>query len=1332
MLNPISTYRVQFHKDFNFRDFSLVIPYLNQLGVRTIYASPIFQAVPGSTHGYDTVNPQYINPEIGTLEELKEIAKRLKKLNMSWIQDIVPNHMAFHPDNTWLMDVLEKGINSVYYDYFDINWSGDKNLPLMVPFLGETLEEAITSNELKLVNNDEKIWLKYKDTMWPVNSNVTSVDMPLKQAVDIQYYRLCRWNETNYQINFRRFFTVNGLICLNMQHQKVFEDYHELIKQLLDDDVFQGLRIDHIDGLYDPEEYFEKLRKLAGDHIYIIIEKILEEGEELPVSWPIQGSSGYDFLAQINNLFTNKKSLKKFTKFYERLTGDNKEIVKQITEKKAAILQDYMGGELDNLYHLFLELKLCKEKDISRLKPGALKEAIGQLLIHCPVYRFYGNQLPLSAENLSGLKDVFRAISQIKPLEDAVLILKKALLFDADQRDSDFHIRATQFYLRCMQFSGPLMAKGVEDTLMYTYNRFIGHNEVGDAPNAFGVKTKVIHNWMWKRQNEWSLSLNGSSTHDTKRGEDVRARLNVLSDLAVEWINTVSQWKVLNANLTEILDPGDEYFIYQTLIGSFPMPGMPEDNYGIRLQAYLEKALREGKRNSGWETPNLAYEEAAKEFALRLLNPAADFWKSFIPFHSKVSTFGIINSLSQLLLKFTCPGVPDVYQGTELWDLSLVDPDNRRPVDFKRQETWLKEIKASETFYLNELWEERFNGKIKLLLQHVLLDERKLNEKLFLAGSYIPLEIKGKYASNVFAFARKYGTEWIVVVVPRQLAGIVNEESLLSVDWKNTHLILPSDAPLKWENLLTGNSGEGEVLQLKDILSGFPMALLKMKNKENERSAGILMHITSLPSAYGIGDFGAEARAFIDFLCRSRQKYWQLLPLNPIHEDQAFSPYTSISSIAGNTLMISPDLLAADGLITDKQITKLKHSLKNELDFNKISKVKNELFAEAYQYFTALITSPLKDQFNDFLVRENPWLDDFSLFIVLKKQHSFLPWYKWEHEYRHCDPVALRKFRENNSDQIMFVKWQQFIFFRQWAALKRYAEMQGIKLYGDLPFYLGYDSVEVWSKREFFNVNKDGVMTGVAGVPPDYFNADGQLWGMPVYNWDKLKENGYKWWIERIRKNMELYDLLRLDHFRAFADYWEVPAHESTAINGEWKTGPGFDFINVLQKNFPDMPFVAEDLGKISDDVYLLRDNFKLAGMKVLQFAFGNDIAGSEHIPHRFVSDNFVVYTGTHDNNTTLGWYENESNPVERKHLSAYAGFKVTDKNVHIVLSRIAYGSTARIAILPMQDILGLGQEARMNKPATIVGNWAWRLTQLPSAKIEKMLREMVDIYGRG
>ena len=1333
MFNPVSTYRIQFHHQFTFKDFDQLIPYLQALGIQTIYASPVLEAVPGSMHGYDTINPHRINPEIGTIEELRAIAGKLKKAGMQWIQDIVPNHMAFHPGNSWLMDVLEKGKSSAYAGFFDINWSGLPDEPLMVPFLGTTLQEAIDRGELKLTALQGKLFLKYQETVWPVNAAVKDINMPLKEAIACQYYRLCHWAETNQKINFRRFFTVNNLICLNIQHKETFTAYHQLIKTLLDEGVFQGLRVDHIDGLYHPDGYLEELRKLAGEDIYIVVEKILGKSEDLAGCWPVQGNTGYDFLALSNNLFTYKKARKYFSKYYKQIAGQQKPVSQQIRDKKLFILTRYMAGELDNLYHLFLELELAPKQEIEKLKEGTLKLAIAELLVDCPVYRFYGQDFPLSGKDLDSLKKLIKGVAKRKNLQEAAALIGNVLTGQAHLPASANHNSAEIFYRRLMQFSGPLMAKGVEDTLMYTYHRFITHNEVGDSPGSFGISKKVIHNQMWKRQKDWPLSLNASATHDTKRGEDFRARLNVLSALPNEWIQNVKEWKRQNSELSYGVNADDEYFIYQTLIGSYPMPGTPEADYPERLCAYLSKALREGKVHSDWAAPDESYEQLIKDFALNLLHPAGSFLENFAGLHRKVADFGILDSLSQLLLKFISPGVPDTYQGTELWDFSLVDPDNRRPVAYKQREKWLQELVDSESS-LSTLWSERYTGKIKLLLLHQLMLLRKSVPELFTEGEYVPLKVKGKYASHIFAFARKQEQHWLITVIPLHLPLLMEQvEEVFDTDWDNTRVILPAHAPLKWKNLLTGEKGsaEGLALPVAEIFKEFPLGLLQMEQKKNERAAGVLLHITSLPAAHGIGDLGPEAIRFADFLARAGQKYWQLLPLNPIGAEQAFSPYSSVSGMAGNTLLISLELLQQDGLLKEKEIKDNWQYAAHTVNFESVSALKTKLLHQAFDRFTTLSDPLMKEQFAAFCKKEESWLDDFALYSVLKSVQESKPWYHWQKAYKLREPAALEKFAAQNHEQLVRVKWNQFIFFKQWAALKSYVNAAGIQFYGDLPFYVGHDSADVWANTELFNLKPDGELKGVAGVPPDYFNEDGQLWGMPVYAWDKLKKTGYQWWLARIHKNMELYDLLRLDHFRAFAAYWEVESGAENAVKGTWKTGPGADFFTVLKNEFPHLPFVAEDLGEITPDVYALRDEFKLMGMKVLQFAFGEDTDVSEHIPYRFQSPDFVVYTGTHDNDTTVGWYMQEAGKTERKNLNRYAGKSINKTNVHQFLAQTGYNSVAKIVILPMQDILGMDGKSRMNKPASIERNWEWGLKKQPGKEVEKKLRKLAEVYGR-
>ncbi|MFC5407690.1 malto-oligosyltrehalose synthase [Larkinella bovis] len=900
MNNPVSSYRIQFHAEFPFRAFEKIIPYLDQLGVGTLYASPVFASVPGSQHGYDGVHPHRIDPEIGTEKQLLALRKRLQKRGIGWLQDIVPNHMAFHPENAWLMDVLEKGPLSRFASFFDTAWTSSLfHGRLMVPFLGASLEEVIQNRELTVAYRADRLVLTYGQAVYPLHlrsygtvlgSNTAPVAIQhlldqirpiqqleephayalamdefrqqlaalqhddtvkaylrtrlkainhqpeeLRKLADEQVYRLEYHQKTDQRINFRRFFTVSELIGLNMQDDQVFTAFHERIKQFVDEQVFDGLRIDHIDGLYDPSQYLDQLRQLVGESTYLVVEKILEEHETIPPAWPIQGTSGYDFLAQVNNLLTYAGSKAVFTDFYQQLVSDTTPISQQILDKKALILQQHMQGELTNLYQLFLELNLVEENERTALSPESLREAIGTFLVYCPVYRFYGNQFPLNPSEAKAVGAVFRQVRETQPaLSAAIRLLEKTLLEKTQQDDESYNRRVARFYRRCMQLTGPLRAKGVEDTLMYTYNRFIGHNEVGDSPAAFGMSANDFHRAMQHRQEHSPLALNATSTHDTKRGEDVRTRLNVLSDLPELWFKTVREWQSINASLTANgPDANDEYFIYQTLVGAYPMPGTDAAGFNDRMQQYLEKALREAKRHSQWNSPNADYENAAHTFVTRLLDPKQPFWKSFQAFLRKIADFGIINSLTQLTLKATCPGVPDVYQGCELWDFSLVDPDNRRPVDYDQRQQWLDDLiqtPLSPTELQRELWQQRADGRIKLWLTHTLLNERKQQPELFAHGRYEPLRVEGASKDHILAFARQHQRSVLVVIVPRNLALLCEKQqhSLSTLDWKDTRICLPAETQGNWTNVLlkTGQEFQGEI-RVRDVFKTLPIAVLR-------------------------------------------------------------------------------------------------------------------------------------------------------------------------------------------------------------------------------------------------------------------------------------------------------------------------------------------------------------------------------------------------------------------------------------------------------------------------------------------------------------------------
>jgi 4-alpha-glucanotransferase len=497
----------------------------------------------------------------------------------------------------------------------------------------------------------------------------------------------------------------------------------------------------------------------------------------------------------------------------------------------------------------------------------------------------------------------------------------------------------------------------------------------------------------------------------------------------------------------------------------------------------------------------------------------------------------------------------------------------------------------------------------------------------------------------------------------------------------------------------------------------------------DKRSAGILLHITSLPSPYGIGDIGPEAHRFATFLKKSKQTYWQLLPLTPIEKAQSYSPYSANSSMAGNTLLISPDQLQQDGLLSEADLSQGSVRNAGKVNYEEAQRIKEGFLKKAFRSFTR--KKQLHQQFDDFCNKEKNWLDDFAVYSTLKQLYKAQPWFEWPDEFKFRKRNELKKIEEKYADTIQFIKWQQYIFSNQWTALKNHCTDLNVLLFGDLPFYVSYDSADVWSHPEYFAIDENMNMTGVAGVPPDYFNADGQLWGMPVFNWKTLKQNKYDWWIKRLRKNIELFDVVRLDHFRAFADYWDVPAVETTAKNGQWKRGPGNDFFNAVKAELGTLPFIAEDLGDINEDVYKLRDKFRFPGMKILQFAFSDNVGQSSYIPHNYTPE-FIVYTGTHDNNTTLGWFRKDIGKTEKKNLSTYLGKKINENNVNLELTRLAYSSVANIAIIPFQDILGFDETTRMNTPASVSNNWMWRLKANDLDKsTAQNLAELAEIYNR-
>jgi len=503
------------------------------------------------------------------------------------------------------------------------------------------------------------------------------------------------------------------------------------------------------------------------------------------------------------------------------------------------------------------------------------------------------------------------------------------------------------------------------------------------------------------------------------------------------------------------------------------------------------------------------------------------------------------------------------------------------------------------------------------------------------------------------------------------------------------------------------------------------------------RSSGILLHPTCLPGSYGVGEIGSEAYEFVDFLKAAGQKYWQVLPLNPTGYGD--SPFQCFSARAGNHLLISLENLKNQGLLQDSDLGDTNFP-SDHVDFGSVSAWKVRLLAKAAARVRTQSPSHERHAFEIFRAANSAWLPDFALFMAIKEEQGGVAWNEWPADLASGKSAALEAARLRLRDAIHTVEYGQFEFFRQWQRLREYAHAAGIRIIGDIPIYVALDSADVWTNREYFCLSDEGQPLQIAGVPPDYFSATGQRWGNPIYRWDRLKQSGYRWWVDRFRAALTLYDAVRIDHFRGFEAYWEIQGHEETALNGRWVKGPGAELFSVLQSEFGELPIIAENLGVITPEVEAIRTKFGFPGMAILQFAFGNDPQGPSFRPHNY-SRELAAYTGTHDNDTTLGWWNSSGTTdstrtpadVAKEHAFARAYLSFDEEPVNWVLIRGIMASVADLAIVPLQDVLGLGSEARMNLPGTAKGNWRWRFRKealLP--EFASQLRELVNLYDRG
>ncbi|MFI5303351.1 MAG: 4-alpha-glucanotransferase [Nitrospiria bacterium] len=497
----------------------------------------------------------------------------------------------------------------------------------------------------------------------------------------------------------------------------------------------------------------------------------------------------------------------------------------------------------------------------------------------------------------------------------------------------------------------------------------------------------------------------------------------------------------------------------------------------------------------------------------------------------------------------------------------------------------------------------------------------------------------------------------------------------------------------------------------------------------NSRKSGILLHISSLPSAYGIGDMGPWAFHFADLLYEARQCMWQVLPINPTSTSLGNSPYNSDSAFAGNPLFISPELLEKEGLVSKHDLEAFTISPGEKVDYESVTSLKRNILNLAFQQSRKSIEK--EKDFKIFCEKHAFWLENYALFKVLKEHYRGEPWNHFSHDLVIRTQNAIDRHKEQHKGQILFEKFLQFIFYKQWESLKKYCNGKKIRIIGDIPIYVQYDSADVWTNPDIFHLDEHKKPWIVSGVPPDYFSKTGQLWGNPLYNWEAIKSTHYSWWIQRLAHNLSLFDLIRLDHFRGFVAYWRVPAGEKTAEHGEWAPAPAEEFLKILFSHFEDPMIIAEDLGVITPDVNAVMEKFRIPGMKVLVFGFGGDMATHPFLPHNY-RRNSVVYTGTHDTNTVLGWFRKEVGLDEKGRICAYLGKEVNEGSIHVDMTRLAMMSVASTVIIPMQDVLGLGENQRMNLPGSQKGNWEWRLKpeqlNLPSFEQVSLMTQM---YGR-
>jgi (1->4)-alpha-D-glucan 1-alpha-D-glucosylmutase len=850
---PTATYRIQFRNGMTFDRAARLVPYLKRLGISHLYASPIFTATSGSTHGYDVTDANEIDPSLGGREGFERLVRALKSAGLELIIDIVPNHMAASLENPWWKDVVTHGEKSRYAHYFDIDW----RRRLTLPFLGDTFEKVLEQGDIA-VKADPATGLPVLacyETLYPLDP-----DTYMGREADVlrhndreaiaalharQNYRLMSWRDAPNELSYRRFFEITGLAGLRVEDADVFDDAHRLILELVHSDMVDGLRVDHVDGLADPKAYLERLRQKAGPDCHITVEKILGEGEQLPKDWPVSGTTGYEFIAALSDVFVDGAGLDTLRDAYQQTAGGPIDMPDELRAAKCLMADRNFAGEASTLLRLAMQIHETEEIGGALSEP-AVKSALRELLVGFTVYRTYGTRQGLPPESRQRLEAVSSAIRSRNETIDpqARGLIERLLLGDVapDQASA-----ASVFRTRFQQLTGPLMAKSVEDTLFFRQHAFLALNEVGAEPLPHRPSVALFHQAMEKRLAIAADALSGTSTHDTKRGEDARARLYTLSEAPEVWAEAVLRWRRMHREQVKQLADGMapeatvEWMLYQALAGVWPPDLAPDDQSGLkaledRFIPFVDKALREAKLRTDWARENAEYEHAVLDYARSLFAADnLDFREDFVATLAPFLRAGLVNGLAQTIVKLTAPGVPDIYQGCEGLDFSLVDPDNRREPDFDTLERQLADHRKP----LSDTEADWRSGRLKQHVVATLLHLRQEAPSLFRRGGYHPLAANGKRAGHLLAFARMGDDDALIVIVPRLVLAAFGRAQEEDADrgmverrqgrWAETEIALPSRlAGRRYRDLWSGLRIDAEdTISVAEALRAHPFAILR-------------------------------------------------------------------------------------------------------------------------------------------------------------------------------------------------------------------------------------------------------------------------------------------------------------------------------------------------------------------------------------------------------------------------------------------------------------------------------------------------------------------------